>query len=404
MSDDLQYITRLMRIRCDKGTMDNYINVDRDHGVLAGGDLQPVLNANDHTKKNIIHCGKCRSDGNPERMIRKDMVISGLTISGAFLFAESLADFLEDTGIITCKCRPNTPRPWIFTNEDNILEGAPALTMKSKLACRYGGVISFVPLDEYPPEEPAQMEEEIVEETEEAPLPQEVVAEAVNSALKNAAEQIAETGAVGQEAAEKVQLALAAAAAMPPMPVPETSEGNDQKIEDFLISNHITAEADCGVTALYHTVKTLDPETEVTYEQAASWMSPYAVLNDSFGVLPTGVVNALNRMGYETHYCFSKDAEEISRAAAGADAAISLYATDEHIHYVAFHADSVREDGAPVFEFYDEKSECHCETYEAFDDSLGSFVTEWDAGEPVKRGKFGSITILVNKKGCGSDQ
>ena len=37
MSDDLQYITRLMRIRCDKGTMDNYINVDRDHGVLAGG-------------------------------------------------------------------------------------------------------------------------------------------------------------------------------------------------------------------------------------------------------------------------------------------------------------------------------------------------------------------------------
>ena len=62
MSDDLQYITRLMRIRCDKGTMDNYINVDRDHGVLAGGDLQALLNANDHTKKNIIHCGNCESD------------------------------------------------------------------------------------------------------------------------------------------------------------------------------------------------------------------------------------------------------------------------------------------------------------------------------------------------------
>ena len=37
MSDDLQYITRLMRIRCDKGTMDNYINVDRDHGYWLVG-------------------------------------------------------------------------------------------------------------------------------------------------------------------------------------------------------------------------------------------------------------------------------------------------------------------------------------------------------------------------------
>ena len=43
MSDDLQYITRLMRIRCDKGTMDNYINVDRDHGVLAGGEIAACI-------------------------------------------------------------------------------------------------------------------------------------------------------------------------------------------------------------------------------------------------------------------------------------------------------------------------------------------------------------------------
>lgn len=397
MSDDLQYITRLMRIRCDKGTMDNYINVDRDHGVLAGGDMQPVLNANDHTKKNIIHCGNCESDENPQRMFRK-VLIAGLMGPIGFLAADSVTDLLEDVGITTCKCKPNTPQPWIFTNEDNILEGAPALTMKSKLACRYGGVISFVPLDEYPSEEPAQMEEEIVEETEEAPPAEDVVAEAMNSALKNAVEQIAETGAVGEEAVGKVQLALAAVAAMPPMPSKKTPDGNYEQIEDFLISNHRTTDSNCGVTALYNTVKTLDPEAEVTYEQAASWMSPYAVLNHSFGILPTGVVDALNRMGYETHYCFSKDAEEISRAAAGAGAAISLYATNENIHYVAFHADSVKEDGEPVFEFYDEKSECHCETYEAFDDSLGSFVTEWDAGESAKRVKVGSITILVNKK------
>ncbi|MFR4440784.1 MAG: hypothetical protein ACLT46_13775 [Hungatella sp.] len=51
MSDDLQYITRLMRIRCDKGTMDNYINVDRDHGVLAGGDMTCIKCKRPYEKK-----------------------------------------------------------------------------------------------------------------------------------------------------------------------------------------------------------------------------------------------------------------------------------------------------------------------------------------------------------------
>ena len=63
----------------------------------------------------------------------------------------------------------------------------------------------------------------------------------------------------------------------------------------------------------------------------------------------------MNQMGYETHYCFSQDAEEISRAASSADAAISLYATNKNIHYVAFHADSVNEAGETVFQFYNEK-------------------------------------------------
>ena len=52
--------------------------------------------------------------------------------------------------------------------------------------------------------------EEIVEETKEVPPAEDVVAEAVEAALKNAMTQIGETGAVGQEAVEKVQMALAA--------------------------------------------------------------------------------------------------------------------------------------------------------------------------------------------------
>ncbi len=450
MADDPKYITRLMRIRCTKGTMDNYINVDVDHGVLAGAEQQPVLNANDHTEKNIIHCGNCESDENPERMFRKGLV-SGLMGPLGFLLADSVTNFLEDVGIMTCKCKPNTPKPWLFTNEDNILEGAPALTMNSKLACRYGGTISFVPLDEYPPEEPAQMSEEAGEEAGDTPPAEDVVGEALESALENAMAQIEATGEVGKEAVEKVQLALAAAAAMPGEESTEDSkdcdcqreqnainsledityekafssvtdadraanyihnssqefaEGvldadkmiiNQSEMDNFLINNSTVAYSGCGAIALYNTIKTLDPESEVTFSQAVYWMEPYGVLNNAFGLLPMGVTNALNELGYETQYCFSTDPTEISKAAAEADAAICLYATSQNVHYVAYHADSVNDDGEQIFQFYNEKAEEHYDTYEAFDASLGRSVTDWVTGNGEGRVKLGALTILVNK-------
>ena len=34
--------------------------------------------------------------------------------------------------------------PWEFVNEKSIVDGAPALMIESKLACRYGGIISIV--------------------------------------------------------------------------------------------------------------------------------------------------------------------------------------------------------------------------------------------------------------------
>lgn len=193
MAGDPQYITRLMRIRCNKGTMDNYINVGTDHGVLAGAEQQPVLNANDHTEENIIHCGNCESDQNPERMFRKGL-ISGLMGPAGWLCGDLITDTLEDIGLMTCKCKPNTPVPWIFTNESNILEGAPALTIESKVACRYGGVIEFVPLDQYPPEEPEVMAEELTEET----TPPDTVEAEVAAALEAAMKEIADTGEGGK--------------------------------------------------------------------------------------------------------------------------------------------------------------------------------------------------------------
>ena len=238
------------------------------------------------------------------------------------------------------------------------------LTMKSKLACRYGGTISFVPLNEYPPEEPAQMSEKAREEAEDAPLAEDVVGEAVESALKNAMEQIEATGEAGKEAVEKVQLALAAATVMPAHrceldnEIPQnfgevpfrdllyitekernknyahnmaqeltrkmTDESgmiiDQEEMKQFVINRYSVKHGGCGAIALYNTIKTLNPESEVTFPQVVYWMEPYGVLNNAMGALPFGITSALHDMGYETQLCFLKNADEISELAAEADA------------------------------------------------------------------------------------
>lgn len=140
MMDDQKYVTRLMRARCSKGTIENYLNVDIDHGIVVGADMQPLMNANDHVAgKHVIHFGCCNSDQNPERMLRRAIVIAAI--------GEAAANALEDAGILTYKCTPNTPNPWEFVNEDSIVEGAPALMVCSTLTCRYGGVIEIIDPD-----------------------------------------------------------------------------------------------------------------------------------------------------------------------------------------------------------------------------------------------------------------
>lgn len=429
MAKDPIYAMRLMRIRCDKGTMDNYMNIEQDHGVLGGEDMQPVLNANDHSSKCIIHCGNCESDENPERTFRKGLV-GGLLGPAEWLTGGAVTDFLEDVGIMTCKCKPNTPLPWHNTNEDNILDGAPALTIDSKVACRYGGVIEFVPMDEYPPEEPAAYTEEGENETTPA---EDVVGDAVAAAIDAAMAAVAETGEAGAAAAAKVQLALAAAAAMPAQGTqgshscdreqglmdgsltttdseraqnyghnmaqefPQGSlDSNGMIIDqgllgDFIVNNATVAHSGCGAIALYNTIKRLDPNTSITFPQTVYWMEPYGILNNEYGSLPMGITSALNDMGYETQYCISQDPAVISEVAAGADAAITLYATTKNVHYVAFHPDPVDETTQEqTFTFYNEiyGGADDSRTYEDFKNSL---TNEY-------RTELGSITILVNNK------
>ena len=133
-----KYVVRLMKGQCSCGSMANYLNIPEDHGVVFGAEEQPLLNANDHVSgENVIHFGTCSSNANPGNMARN---VGMALIPGGFLIKK----ISEKLGCTGCKCSPKTPLPWLETNEEYALEGAPILTTKSQLACLYGGVISIV--------------------------------------------------------------------------------------------------------------------------------------------------------------------------------------------------------------------------------------------------------------------
>lgn len=143
-----------------------------------------------------------------------------------------------------------------------------------------------------------------------------------------------------------------------------------------------------GAVALYNTVKTVEPNTSFTYAQAVEKLEPYKPLNTKLGILPTGVVPALNTMGYETQYCLGQDIKSISKKAAGAAAGIVLYATTKNFKYVAFQPDPI-ETGIDeqTFTFYNETGLPNdSQTFQNFNDSLSN--------EDCK--KLGMIVILVN--------
>lgn len=424
--DDKKYVTRLMRAYCSEGSMSNYLNVDIDHGIVVGADLQPLMNANDHVAgRHVIHFGNCGSDQNPERMFRKALV-------GGFL-GGVVADFLEDVGIMACKCKPNTPNPWEFVNEKSIVEGAPALMFGSVLTCRYGGCIRLLPEDQYPP---AELTPETGEETPPAVPAYAGACEAVQAVISDAMSKISETGTAGAETVQKVQAALLVAAAMPPQPQSVSHSCEDEPdylhdkkdiafeymlpvderqrelnyahnkaqefpagsldangliigqsvLDNFHINNVGVDYGGCGAIALYNAVKILNPDTKLTFADAIYHMEPYGILSNTFGALPTGVSHCLNQLGYDTEYVLL-DSEKIGEAAAKSDAAIVLYATTTYVHYVAFQPvkDNDESDSEnQKFHFYNDtyKEAEDVRTYKNFSDS---------------QVELGQIGIIINK-------
>lgn len=149
--DGKKYVVYGMKAKCSEGSMENYISTDVGHGVIYQG--QPLLNANDHTPQvNLTHFGDCHSRKIYEEAKKQaDEKYKTDTDDGFFEKAGKLvAKTVTKTAISVkenCgfhKCELDTPLPWIFVNKEHMIDGAPALTVESQCACRYGGIITIV--------------------------------------------------------------------------------------------------------------------------------------------------------------------------------------------------------------------------------------------------------------------
>lgn len=149
------YVVYGMRAKCSEGSMENYISTDVGHGVTYQG--QPLLNANDHTKQiNLTHFGDCYSKKIYEDAKKQaDEKYKADADDGFFAKAGKWLAKTATKAVLTVKehlgfhkCELDTPLPWIFCNDEHMIDGAPALTMESQCPCRFGGVITIVPVVE----------------------------------------------------------------------------------------------------------------------------------------------------------------------------------------------------------------------------------------------------------------
>ncbi len=403
-----QYATRLMRIRCTCGTKENYINIPTDHGVVAGEDQQPLLNANDHIGGeggNIIHFGKCHSEHNPHRTF--------LRTAYTVLFLNS-ADIAEDLGIISLDCTPVVEYVWENVNEKHRLDGAPALLLGSCATCRYGGTIEFVKQDtedvETIPQE-FDSEEEAEKAAEEAEK-RNIVRKETEALVAAAMDRIASTGEEGEQTVKDVQmyLLLAAVQSADPktgiesygieemiqdgwyiprryIPSQETIENNytynlnvipsfyehglengrlirPGSLEDYRISHFDVSQAGSGTLAVHNVNQILEPELSVSLPDTIREMEPYGLLSTPYGLATCGFKDYFYRNNMQMSY----EVTDIASGIGAADAGIIMYATWGNIHYVACRPN---EDG--TFDFYDTEYEQGKQTmqFEEFMESLG---------------------------------
>ena len=121
------FVCRMMCAKCSYGSMSHPLNVkpsEGGHGVLFGVEEQPVLNANDWKPDiNVIHLGDCYP---------RDQDKNGNVIQKS-----GIGKFLSDAGAFFCskKCIPMIEKVWYETEMKYLIDGAPALLVKSLLFC-----------------------------------------------------------------------------------------------------------------------------------------------------------------------------------------------------------------------------------------------------------------------------
>lgn len=159
-NENEQYVTRLMKAKCDMGTKNfsNYLNLPVDHGVLLHDSEYPLMNVNDHKPgEHIFTMGTCHSSKNNQSSFLEDM-LSGMLMPGSLL----LKKLINCCG---CPCEPKTISPWTNEKKQYFIEDGEAITIESKLNCYYGGVITVVVENEQTTEG-----EEVETEVEEKPF------------------------------------------------------------------------------------------------------------------------------------------------------------------------------------------------------------------------------------------
>ncbi len=154
-SEKKTYVYRLMKATCSCGAkvgmdfwnknrpvFEQNLNAKHDHGVYFHDMESPLLNANDHIKDdNINTMGRCTSPWNPRGALLTVSLFAPL-IPGAHLFSAALGMALRSQ--FGCICEPVTLVPWVYVDDDYLIDGAPALTIESELPCFWGGSIKIV--------------------------------------------------------------------------------------------------------------------------------------------------------------------------------------------------------------------------------------------------------------------
>lgn len=137
MNDKTRYAYRLLKAKCSCGdkTFTQCLNLPEDHGVYFQEKEFPLLNANDHVAgEHILGFGRCTSRKRCNDNIAADLI-------GDMLLTPGVNGLIQD--FIGYRCEPMTIVPWRFADENYLIDGAPALTVKSELSCYYGGKITI---------------------------------------------------------------------------------------------------------------------------------------------------------------------------------------------------------------------------------------------------------------------